>query len=78
MDRIQRLTGMLGRVHGRTLTVFDVALADSLEAHIDAVRRWSRAVWDAWSQYRAPIARLVTAYLEENLCDPRRRWAALH
>lgn len=42
------------------LTVFDVAIADS---HIDAVREWSRGVWNAWSRHHAAIAELVSQHL---------------
>jgi len=39
-----------------SMTIFDVALAES---HIDAVRAWSRGVWESWSPHHAAIAELV-------------------
>jgi hypothetical protein len=42
------------------LTVFDVAFCDSSEDHARVVREWARAVWAAWSEYHAELARLVS------------------
>lgn len=39
-----------------SMTVFDVALAES---HIDAVREWSRGVWESWFPHHAAIAELT-------------------
>ncbi len=39
-----------------SMTIFDVALAES---HIDAVREWSRGVWESWSAHHASIAELA-------------------
>ena len=39
-----------------SMTIFDVAIAES---HIDAVRAWSRGVWEAWSQHHDAIAELL-------------------
>lgn len=45
------------------LTIFDVALADSAEAHINRVRAWASQVWQAWSPYHAEVADLVSRHL---------------
>ena len=45
------------------LTVLDVALADSVGAHIQMVREWARVVWGAWSPYHAEVADLVSGHL---------------
>jgi hypothetical protein len=34
-----------------SLTVFDVALAESPELHASSVREWAAQVWRAWSMY---------------------------
>jgi hypothetical protein len=46
-----------------SLTVLDVALADSAQGHLDTVRRWAGSVWGAWSQYHAQVADLVRQHL---------------
>jgi hypothetical protein len=38
------------------------ALADEPLAHIDAVRRWSSAVWTGWSQHHDAIAAFVAEH----------------
>jgi len=45
------------------ITVCDVALAESMEDHVNKVREWSRAVWDAWSEHHPEVARLVSLCL---------------
>jgi hypothetical protein len=45
------------------LTVLDVALCESAEAHIDTVREWAGTVWGAWSPYHAEVAALVSGHL---------------
>lgn len=45
------------------LTVFDVAIADSPEAHIERVREWAASVWQAWSAHHAAVANLVSQHL---------------
>lgn len=42
-----------------SLTVFDVAMAGSIDEHIARVREWSAAVWQAWSPHHAAIAELI-------------------
>lgn len=42
-----------------SVTVCDVALAGSIEGHISVVERWSRTVWEAWSQHHAAVADFV-------------------
>ena len=45
------------------LTVFDVAMADSAEAHVKTVRAWAEQVWRAWSPHQAEVADLVRQQL---------------
>ncbi len=45
------------------LTVFDLALADSAEAHIELAREWARSVWQAWSAHHGAVAPLVSQHL---------------
>jgi len=46
------------------ITVCDVALAESMEDHVHKVREWSLAVWNAWSEHHAAVARLVSLNLD--------------
>lgn len=46
-----------------SLTVFDVALAGSVEAHAAAVEDWSAAVWSAWRPAHEAVATLVDRLL---------------
>lgn len=48
-----------------TLTVFDVALADSAEAHAALVRAWAGQVWSAWSAHHAEVRDLLSQSLSE-------------
>ncbi len=50
-----------------TLTVFDVALADSAEAHAALVRDWAGSVWSAWAEYHPAVA----AFLSQHLATQR-------
>ena len=45
------------------LTVCDVALAGSVEGHIDAVERWSRQVWGQWAEHHDQVRGLVGEHL---------------
>lgn len=45
------------------LTVLDVALAGSPEAHVQVVREWAGTLREAWKPCQATVARLVTAHL---------------
>jgi len=45
------------------LTIRDIARATSTQRHIELVRTWSIAVWEAWSRYHAEIAKLARRYL---------------
>ena len=47
-----------------SLTVFDVAMADSVEDHIRIVRQWARGVWECWSEYHGEVASLVSHHLD--------------
>lgn len=47
-----------------SLTVFDVAVSDSVEDLIAITREWARTAWDAWSPYHPDVASLVSQYLE--------------
>jgi hypothetical protein len=44
----------------QTTTVFDVALADSVEDHIRLVRQWATGLWSAWSVHHSAVAQLAT------------------
>lgn len=41
------------------VTVYDVAAADSPEAHADAVGRWAAAVWSAWHEAHPRVRALI-------------------
>ena len=45
------------------LTVCDVALTESVEAHIKTVEEWAGMVWNAWSQHHGEVAGLVSDHL---------------
>ncbi len=45
------------------MTVFDVAMAGSVEDHIMLVRDWSQLVWKAWSQYHPQIVTFLSQHL---------------
>jgi hypothetical protein len=44
----------------QTMTVFDVALAGSVEDHIRLVRQWATGLWNAWSAHHSAVAQLAT------------------
>jgi hypothetical protein len=46
------------------ITVFEVALAESMEEHVNRVHEWSRAVWDGWSEHHPTIAQLISLNLD--------------
>jgi hypothetical protein len=46
-----------------SLTVFDVAMADSMEEHVSRVRAWTALVWAAWSDHHAAVAELVRCHI---------------
>lgn len=46
-----------------SITVFDVAISESVEQHISTVRDWSDAVWKAWTPHHDAIAEFVDAHL---------------
>ncbi len=48
-----------------SITVYDVALADSPQTHVLRVREWAAAVWSAWSPYQH-----VARDLARNLVGP--------
>jgi hypothetical protein len=45
------------------LMALDVALSDSVEAHIETVREWAGVVWGAWSPHHGDVAGLVSGHL---------------
>lgn len=45
------------------LTVFDIAMASSAEAHMHKSQDWARQLWNAWSAYHDPIAACAKQYL---------------
>jgi hypothetical protein len=46
------------------LTIFDVAFCDSTADYVRVVREWGQAVWEAWSEYHAAVARVVSHHLK--------------
>lgn len=52
-------------VRGASLTVYDVALADSLQTHVLRVREWAAEVWRAWSRHHEAARELA-----KDLIDP--------
>ncbi|MEE8143729.1 MAG: DUF5946 family protein [Planctomycetota bacterium] len=46
-----------------SVTVLEVALADSVEAHMKLVREWAGQLWDAWSPYHAEVTALVAEHV---------------
>ncbi|MGB7859193.1 MAG: DUF5946 family protein, partial [Acidimicrobiia bacterium] len=50
-----------------TMTIFDVALADSEEAHADLVTRWAGAVWASWRARHDDIETLISQYLPRGI-----------
>ena len=48
-----------------SITVFDVALAESVEDHVKLVREWSESVWEAWSSYHPQIRNFVRDHLDK-------------
>ena len=42
-----------------SITVLDVALAKAMSDHIEIVQRWSRLVWDGWSEHHDAVAALA-------------------
>ncbi len=46
------------------LTVFDVALAESMMDHVAQSRAWAQAVWEAWGAYHIDIARLLQEHIQ--------------
>lgn len=46
------------------ITVFDVALADSDQAHARLVREWAAFVWRAWSPHHQSIRDFVVEHLK--------------
>lgn len=45
------------------LTIFDVAMAGSPDAHADTVERWAAAVWASWEPAHREVARLIAERL---------------
>ena len=43
------------------VTVADVWKAETLEAHLAAVRRWAQSVWEAWSPHLATVKSWIPA-----------------
>ena len=47
-----------------SITVFDIALCESSEAHIKGVREWARIVWGCWAEHHAELSRLISYHLD--------------
>lgn len=41
------------------LTVFDVAMVDTPQEHVDMVQQWAASVWEAWSHHHAGVVAFV-------------------
>lgn len=41
------------------LTVFDVAMAESMREHASRVREWATQLWSVWSQHHPAVAELA-------------------
>ena len=60
---------ILAPIPGRyPLTVVDILEANDAAGHLEAVRRWARATWDAWR----PLHELIRAWAGEALRDAGR------
>ena len=46
-----------------SMTVWDVALADSREEHFEKVREWSGQAWEAWSAHHDGVEAFVARHL---------------
>ena len=46
------------------VTVFDVALAESVEDHARLVREWANCVWRAWSPHHQAISDFLVEHLD--------------
>ena len=45
-------------------TVFDVALADGVDEHVERSRAWAETVWRAWSPHHDTLAEFVHRHLD--------------
>ncbi|HSE25888.1 MAG TPA: DUF5946 family protein [Pyrinomonadaceae bacterium] len=68
---LQRLAGSIKNwphynpVNERTsLTVFEVAMSDSVEEQIRVTREWAKMVWDSWAEFHAEVAALISHHLK--------------
>ena len=48
-----------------SLTVFDVAMADSVADHIRIVREWAQGVWEGWTKYHGEVESLISHHLSQ-------------
>jgi hypothetical protein len=48
------------------LTIFDVALAESVENHAKVAQSWAESVWRTWSPHHREIREFVVAHLDLN------------
>lgn len=53
------------------LTIFDVAIAGSPDAHAETVERWAAAVWASWAPAHGEVARLIAERLPGHAGDQR-------
>lgn len=53
------------------LTIFDVAMSGSPDAHADIVERWAAAVWASWEPAHREVARLIAERLPGHAGDQR-------
>jgi hypothetical protein len=50
-----------------TMTVFDVAMADSPEAHAELVLAWAAEVWETWRDHRPAVIALLSERLPSDV-----------
>lgn len=67
---LQRLAGsvsswphLLPPAEAASITVFDVAMSDSILDHIDRVREWAAQVWESWSLHHRETRDLVAQHV---------------
>ena len=58
------------------VTVFDVALAESVEDHAKLAQEWAQTAWRSWAAHHQQIRDFVVAHLDFNARDARQITAA--
>jgi hypothetical protein len=47
------------------ITVFEVAMADSVGDHMRLSQEWAQSVWQCWAEHHTAVARVVTHHLKD-------------